>query len=226
MDYGGSGDGNSAARQRKLKVKMESNVIKNSAGFSIIELIISMTIMLILMSMAGMIFQHSVGTREREMRRTQAVTNAQNTLNLLSREIANSGYGLTDNGLVSADSNKLKIHFRSNLQNQDSTTDDANEDLTFYYDAATKSIVRYDRFANPKTSTVAKQVNNLKFQYFDYVNFGDPPIASDVPSANTARIRITLSLGLEPVAGQPNNQEITYTSDVSLRNSKYISNQY
>lgn len=205
---------------------MKNKAIKNSAGFSIVELIISMTIMLILMAMAGMIFQHSVGTREREMRRTQAVTNAQNALNLLSRELANSGYGLTDNGLVAADSNKLKIHFRSNLQNQDSATDDANEDLTFYYDAATKSIIRYDRFANPKTSTVAKQVSSLKFQYFDYVNFGDPPVASDAPSANTARIRITISLGLESVAGQPDNQEITYTSDVSLRNSKYISNQY
>lgn len=205
---------------------MKNKAIKNSAGFSIVELTISMTIMLILMAMAGMIFQHSVGTRDREMRRTQAVTNAQNALNLLSRELANSGYGLTDNGLVTADSNKLKIHFRSNLQNQDSATDDANEDLTFYYDAATKSIIRYDRFANPKTSTVAKQVNSLKFQYFDYVNFGDPPVASDAPSANTARVRITISLGLESVAGQPDNQEITYTSDVSLRNSKYISNQY
>lgn len=205
---------------------MKAKAVKNNAGFSIIELIISMTIMLILMAMAGMIFQHSVGTREREMRRTQAVTNAQNALNLLSREIANSGYGLTDNGLVSADSNKQKIHFRSNLHNLDSATDDANEDLTYYYDAATQSIIRYDRFANPKTSTVAKQVGKLTFQYFDYVNFGDPPLALDVPSANTARIRITISIGLEPVAGQPNSQEITYTSDVSLRNSKYISNQY
>jgi len=205
---------------------MENKAVKNSAGFSIIELIISMTIMLILMAMAGKIFQHSVGTREREMRRTQAVTNAQNTLNLLSREIANSGYGLIDNGLVSADSSKRKIHFRSNLQNQDSATDDANEDLTFYYDAATSSIIRYDRFSNPKTSTVAKQVNNLTFQYFDYVNFGDPPVALDVPSVNTARVRITISIGLESVAGQPDNQEIIYTSDVSLRNSKYISNQY
>lgn len=185
-----------------------------------------MTIMLILMTMAGMIFQHSVGTRKMEMQRTEAINQARNSLNLLSREIANSGYGLTDNGLVISDSGKQKIHFRSNIQNQDVVTDDANEDLTYYYDAATRSIVRYDRFSNPRTSTVANQVGKLTFQYFNYNNFGDPPVASDVPSANTARVRVTISIGLDTAEGQPNNQEITYTSDVSLRNSKYISKQY
>jgi prepilin-type N-terminal cleavage/methylation domain-containing protein len=205
---------------------MKSKIASDNSGFSILELIISMTIMLILMAMAGAIFQHSVGTRKMEMQRTEAVNQARNALNLLSREIANSGYGLTDNGLVISDSGKLKIHFRSNIQNQDSVTDDANEDLTYSYDAATRSIVRYDRFSNPRTSTVAKQVGKLTFQYFNYNNFGDPPVASDVPNANTGRVRITISIGLDTVEGQPNNQEITYTSDVSLRNSKYISKQY
>lgn len=205
-----------------MKRKIESN----NSGFSVLELIVSMTIMLILMTMAGTIFQHSVGTRKREMQRTEAVNQVRNALNMISREIANSGYGLTDNGLSLTDSGKQKIHFRSNIQNQDSTTDDANEDLTYYYDAATNSIIRYDRFSNPRTSTVAKQVGNLTFQYFNYNNFGDPPVASDVPSANTARVRVTISIGLEPVDGQSNNQAITYTSDVSLRNSKYISKQY
>lgn len=205
---------------------MKGKIASDNSGFSIIELVISMTIMLILMAMAGMIFQHSVGTREREMQRSEAVNQGRNALNLLSREIANSGYGLTDNGLVVADSSKQKIHFRSNIQNQDTNTDDANEDLTYSYDAATNSIIRYDRFANPRTSTVAKQVSNLTFQYFNYNSFGDPPVASDVPNANTGRIRVTISIGLNSVQGQTNNQEISYTSDISLRNSKYISKQY
>lgn len=205
---------------------MKKNAEKNEAGFSVVELIISMTIMLVLMTMAGTIFHHSVGTREREMRRTEAVTQVQTALNLISREIANSGFGLTDNGLIVADSNKTKIHFRSNIQNQNSTTNDANEDLTYYFDAASNALVRYDRFANPQTSTVAKNVGNVTLQYFDYNNFGEPPVASDTPSANTARVRITVSIRLESVQGQPDNQEITYTSDVSIRNSKYISKQY
>lgn len=205
---------------------MERNIVKNNSGFSVVELIISMTIMLILMAMAGMIFKHSVGTRKREVQRSEAVNNVRNALNLLSREIANSGYGLTDNGLITTDSGKQKIHFRSNIQNQDAVTDDPNEDLTYYYDAATDSIVRYDRFSTPRTSTVAKQVGNLTFQYFNYDTFGAPPVVSDTPSANTGRVRVTISVGLDPVDGQTNNQAITYTSDVSLRNSKYISKQY
>lgn len=199
---------------------------KNNAGFSLLELVIAMTITLALMAMAGAIFSHSVGTREAETQRTQAIVAAQNALNLISREVANSGYGLTDNGIVTADSDNQKLHFRSNIKNTDSATSGAGEDLTYFLDASSKAIVRYDRFANPQTSTVIDRVENLSFQYWDYSSVAGNATPNNVPSANTARIRVSITVKLEPLTGQPSGQEITYTSDVTLRNSKYISKQY
>ena len=205
---------------------MKKSANKNIAGFSLLELVISMTITLILMAMAGAIFTHSIGTRETETRRTAAITAAQNALNLISREVANSGYGLTDNGLVIADSNDKRLHFRSNIENSDATTNDAGEDLTYFLDSDSNAIVRYDRFAARQTSTVIDRIGNLSFQYWDYTGTAGNVTSNNVPSANTARIRISVTVKIESAQGQPNNQEITYTSDVTLRNSKYISKQY
>ena len=199
---------------------------KNIAGFSLLELVISMTITLILMAMAGAIFSHSIGTRERETRRTEAIIAVQSALNLISREVANSGYGLTDNGIVIADSDAKSLHFRSNIHNEDAVTGSAGEDLMYFFEPNSSAIVRYDRFSVPQTSTVIDRIGDLSFEYWDYPDFAAPPTFSNTPTADTARIRITVTIHLAPVQGQPDNQEITYTSDVALRNSRYISNQY
>ncbi len=200
---------------------------KNAAGFSLLELVIAMSITLTLMAAAGMVFRQSLSTRERETRRTAAIVAAQSTLNLLSRELANSGYGLTDNGIVFADSDAEKIHFRSNIQNADALTDDPGEDLMYYHDADSKSVIRYDPNSpsgTPKTSTVINKAEKFSLQYWDYN--GSTPTPVSTPSDKTARITISVTVELEPVQGQPSNQVITYTSDVTLRNSKYISKQY
>lgn len=205
---------------------MNKSFEKNDAGFSLLEVIISMTMLLMLMSIAGAIFQQSVGTRERQMRRTEAIVTVQSALNLISREVANTGYGLTDNGIVAADSNEKKLHFRSNIQNSDTTTGGTNEDLTYFFDPVSNAVVRFDRFDDPQTSTVIKGVSDFSFLYFDYNGFGNAPFAGNTPTTNTMRVRISITIRLQPIQGQPDNQEITYTSDVALRNSKYVSMHY
>jgi hypothetical protein len=49
----------------------------------------------------------------------------------MTREVGNSGYGLTSNGIVAADSTQKRLHIRANVVNNNSTTSDAGEDLTF-----------------------------------------------------------------------------------------------
>ena len=205
---------------------MDEFTNKNINGFSLVELLVSMTITLILMTIAGTIFHQSIGTRERETRRTEAIVAAQSGLNLISREIANTGFGLTDNGIVAADSNAHSIHFRSNIKNNDAATNAPGEDLTYYFEPNSQSIIRYDRFDTPQTANVISRASNLTFQYFDYTGFAQPPASGDTPSSRTMRVKISVTVFLEAVAGQPDNQEITYSSEVSLRNSKYISINY
>jgi prepilin-type N-terminal cleavage/methylation domain-containing protein len=206
-------------------MKKEKN-IKNR-GFSLVELMIAMAITLILMGLATTLFAGALGTRSRESRKTDAITSARAALSALSREISNSGYGLTNNGIVTADSGTQTIHFRANLYNEDYTTDSVGEDVTYFFDSATQSIVRYDPNTTPSTSVIVNRISNVTFAYYDYIGGSSTPSAAlTAPTINTGRVTITVTVKLEEVVGQPSNQTVTFTSDVTLRNSTYMLNQY
>lgn len=203
-------------------------------GFSLIELIIAMTVMLVLLGLVSTILSGAISTRTRESRKTDALSSSQAALNVISREVANSGYGLSYNGLIAADSGSQKIRVRSNLTNTNNCVTDPGEDVTYFYDAATESIVRSERYAatecgttfQTKTSIVVNRISSITFQYWDYSSTNRDGTLTSVPTANTGRVVITVTVELEDVEGQPSGQEVTLTSDVTLRNSEYMLNQY
>ncbi len=207
---------------------------KKNGGFSLVELMIAMTIMLILMGVVSMLMSRSFGVRARESRRTDALTSAQAALNVLSREISNAGFGIYDNqltrrpnnGLILADCNENKLRFRTNFSNNNSSTNSAGEDVTFFFDSATSSIVRYDPNGSPQTSVIVNRISNVSYLYYQYTGANSTPTTSTTPTADTGRVRITVSVTLDPVQGQPNNQTVTFSSEVTLRNSSYMLNQY
>ncbi len=199
---------------------------KNNKGFSLIELLIAMTLTLVLLGIVSTLFARSLGMRERESRKADALVSAQAALSVMSHEIANSGYGLTSNGIVVGDSNNSQLHFRTNVVNLNLNTNSPGEDITYYFDGTTESIVRYDPNDTPTTSAIINKISNVTFRYFDYVGSSSAPTESNNPTNNTGRVRITITVQLEPVQGQPSNQTVTFTSDVTLRNSNYMLNQY
>ena len=207
------------------------------AGFSLVELMIAMTITLVLLGLVSTLFARVMGTRQRESRRTDALTSAQAALNVMSREIANAGYGLNTNGIITTDSNAQRLHFRSNIVNNDVTptpnrgTFSPGEDLTYFYDSNTDSIVRYDAHGNGENlSSISVIVNNISkvtYEYYDYTGSSSTPSAAKtIPTSDTSRIRITVLVELEKVQGQPDNQVVKFASDVTLRNSEYMLFQY
>jgi type II secretory pathway pseudopilin PulG len=198
---------------------------------------ISMTIILIVLGLVMTLFARSLGTRQRESSRTDALTAAQAALNVISREIANSGYGLkleadgiADNGLVDTDSDSETIHFRANTTNDNIDLTDTGEDVTYYYEPGTQSILRYDQNGGgpgePLTSIMINRISSLSFEYFDYSGSNPVPTIDDTPTAQTGRVRVTVSVKLETVLGQANPQDVILVSDVTLRNSEYMLQQY
>lgn len=185
-----------------------------------------MTLMLIVLSLVSMIFGTALSTRERESEKTDALTSVQSALNLMSREIANSGYGLTDNGIVTSDSNSKLIHFRANVENDDLQTNDIGEEIAYFYDPDTDSVVRFDRFAAPQSSIVINRVANVTFKYLEYAGNSTVPIVKSTPTSETAAVRITLMVELDNFPGQPDNQNVSSTTEVSLRNSRFLLNKY
>ena len=203
-------------------------------GFSFVELIVAMTIMLVLLGMVSTILTGALSTRSRESSKTDALSSSQAALNVISREVANSGYGLDYNGIVAADSTNQKIRVRANLKNSNKCVTDDGEDVTYFYDPTTRSIVRSERYATTEcgttfqtiTSVVVNRISNIRFQYLDYSSANTGGTQTSAPTANTGRVIITVEVELEDVPGQPSNQTVSLQSDVTLRNSEYMLNQY
>jgi prepilin-type N-terminal cleavage/methylation domain-containing protein len=221
---------------------MTANKKHAQSGFSLLELLVAMTVMLIMMGVASTLFSRSLGVRLRESRTTDALASAYAALNVMSREISNGGFGLVNpatglatNGIVLADSSNHQIHVRSNFTNTASYTDptapgqtnDPGEDVTYYFESSTKSIVRYDPHSNPTTSVVVNKISNVTFNYYDYVTSGSSGSGPNTtPTAATGRIVLTVTVDLDPVYGQPNPQAITFSTEVNMRNSNYMLQQY
>jgi type II secretory pathway pseudopilin PulG len=206
---------------------------KNEHGFSMMELVIATTVTLVLMSVVALLMSRSFGVRSRESSRTDALTSAQAALNVMSREIANSGYGLSssydtvhDNGIVLADSYSTRLRVRSNHINHNTTISDPGEDVTYYYDAGAQSIVRHDPFQTPSTTYLVNRISSVTFTYYNYSGSNSTPTITSTPTAETSRIEIKVTVMLDPVQGQPNGQTVSLKSDVTLRNSDYMMSQY
>src|SRR5882762_9567404 len=98
----------------------QDSLRKRQAGFSLIELIIAMTITILITAVAGRLLAQSLNIRTRANEKVDALADAQRALNIMSREIADAGYNLTDNGIVAADSvtdanGNSTLRIRSNL---------------------------------------------------------------------------------------------------------------
>ncbi len=193
-------------------------------GFSLIELIGAMVLTLVILGVAVATFSSALSSREREASKTDAITSTQAALNIMSREIGNSGYGLTDNGIIIADSTAKSLHIRANVVNNDAETDDPGEDITFYWDSASQSVVRYDAISRT-TSGIINRISDVDFVYYNY----NPDTGSDTSGAasdQTGRVKIILKVTLPPVKGQPANQSVSVISDITLRNNIYILGKY
>lgn len=192
-----------------------SHATTAQAGFSLLELIIAMTITLSVMVAASTLLASSLRTRTRENARSQALASAQRALNIMSREVGNSGYGLTDNGIVAADSDNISIRVRSNL---DSGADlaQADEDVRFMFQAANRTIVRFDN--NGTTMVLASNITFLNIQYLD--------VAGNLTTAaNAERVQIDVRVDLPASTEQPQS-EVKLVSDVALRNAPVTLQQF
>jgi type II secretory pathway component PulJ len=166
---------------------MKSRRSKNQAGFSMLELIIAMSITLTIMGLASTLLASSFRVRSREDRKSDAIADVQRALNIMTREISNSGLKLPSglaavatNGVVTNDSDNQSVRIVSNLNGmpdsangyfEDSDVTDMDEDIKFlmYVDAALaqRYIVRYEKNGSNQTTVLANRIDSLVFRYYD-----------------------------------------------------------
>lgn len=221
---------------------MSSNQ-NGSSGFSLLELLIAMVITMALMTAASTLLANALRVRSRENQKSDALADTQRALNIMSREIANSGFNLTGNGIVAADSGSTSIRIRSNLNRYDVENADAvsrdsimtqSEDIKYFVNEAeeTMYLVRHDPYGNGST-VLANRIDQMHIHYFDQkVTYTTPPggyditdiSATPVSPENAKYVVIAIAVTLDAVGkeGSPGYQPpytVLLCSDVTLRNT-------
>ena len=151
------------------------------------ELIIAMVVTLTLFGLCSSLLAGLFHVRSREDRKSDAVSDVQRALNIMTREISNSGLKLpsglpniSTNGVVAGDSDSQSIRIVSNLNGmpdsgngffEDTDVTDMDEDLKFlmYVDEALgqRYIVRYEKNGSNTTTVLANRIDSLVFRYYD-----------------------------------------------------------
>lgn len=226
-----------------------SSLDKNAAsrGFSLLELLIAMVVTLSLMTVATSLLASALRVRTRENQKSDALADTQRALNIMSREIANAGFNLTNNGIVAAESNATKIRVRANLNRFDysagvtdtmrNTVGESGEDLTYFLNDAdnTKYLVRHDEYltVGNASTVLANRIDSMNIHYFDQkVTYTAPPGGGDITNASATEVSpasakyivIAISVTLDAV-GDPGTDgyqppySVLLCSDVALRNT-------
>ena len=166
---------------------MKMRRANNQTGFSLFELIIAMGITMTMMALASTLLAAGFNARSREDRKSDGIADVQRALNIMTREISNSGLKLpgglaavSTNGVVANDSDNTSIRIVSNLNGmpdpangyvEDADLDDTDEDVKFlmYVDAdrGQRYIVRYEKNGSNQTTVLANRVDSLIFRYYD-----------------------------------------------------------
>lgn len=166
---------------------MKMRRANNEGGFSLIELILAMAITLTVLGLSSSLLAGGFYSRSREDRKSDAIADVQRAMNIMTREISNSGLKLpggldavATNGIVTNDCDNESIRIVSNLNGmpdsangyfEDSDVEDTDEDLKFlmYVDAdlGQRYIVRYERNGSNQTTVLANRIDSLKFRYYD-----------------------------------------------------------
>ncbi len=198
---------------------------------------IALTITLIVLGMAFFLAAQSLNRKSRDETQAEALADATQALSIMSREIANAGFGLSSNG-VASDSTEDRIRVRANLnalmkQTTSNSVSDPDEDVIFQLVANAQgqtSLVRTDVASN-STSIVATEIDNTDVNgdgdgdglTFSYLN----QAGADTTPQTATRVQITVRIRL-PQVGQPGSPgfqpQITkdLSSSVYLRNSRLV----
>src|SRR3989442_2483985 len=213
-----------------MNSRSQSN--KREAGFSLFELVIAMGVTLAIMAVASTLLAGAFKQRASNLDTIDALADAQRALNIMSREIADAGFNLTDNGIVEADSvtdanGNSTIRVRANLNKFDlspSISDtarngigvvgqDAGEDIKYFIYPTTNTslLARYDAYAvaGGNSTVLANRLDGLHIHYFSqYVTYSTS--GCDITSASAAEVNpsaakyvvIAVCVGVEAV-GSP-----------------------
>lgn len=213
---------------------------KQEAGFSLMELMVAMCVMMIITGAATSLLSGAFNVRSREDQRTEAINDARRALNIMTRELANSGYQLPPglsytsmagsaavpvNGLIPGDCDATSITFVANLNGSkiggDLDVNDAEEATKYQFvqTGGSSFLVRNDLNPPNDSLVLANRIDGMQLVYLD----GDGnDVTANVGLATSLQINVWVTInavGKEGTAGYQPQSQVRLTSDVNLRNA-------
>lgn len=180
---------------------------KASGGFTLIELMISMTIgMIVIASVAGT-FQAQTRQNKAEEEISQMHQNVRGAIDLISRDLMQAGYEKSGGTLsvtgVTSSTTQLLIQADLDESNAiDSTSTTTLEYIVYAYDSTNKKITR--KLGGGTAETVADNITQFDFAYK----------ASDGSATTTSSAIRKLVI---TITGQTQNADPSYTSNGGKR---------
>lgn len=195
---------------------MKPQLTRNAeSGFSLIELVIAMAITLVVLGISTTMLTRSLNVRTRANDNIDALADAERALNIMSREISQAGFNLTDNGIVAADSvtdanGNSTIRIRANLNKFNTTAstaarggigvqgEDSGEDVKYfiYPTQGTTLLARYDAYApgGGASTVLANKLDNLHLHYFtSRTTYTTPANACDITAPSQGEVAPNLA---------------------------------
>jgi prepilin-type N-terminal cleavage/methylation domain-containing protein len=206
---------------------------RKESGFSFIELLVSLVLTSTLMGAVYGVFRMQTLSIKAQEQRLEAQDYARSVLDIMVREMRNAGYSTgaaTCAGIVVANSQTVQFRLDANA---DGDCADANEDITYAYDAGTQNVTRTEVGGAAENLTDGN-ATNLQFIYYPQNctnNFSSPvgggstacpASAGGNAGTLTAIQRISATLTVRSVNTSNNmgggTLNATMTSNVDLRN--------
>lgn len=199
---------------RRRIVDTDRARLRESAGFTLVELLVTLTIMATVVGVLSSILVSSNRTQRKTTRRAEIQAASRQALSLLTTELRQAGadpsvtpVGIV--GIVAADSHSVRVRADVNADGAIQTAE-PSEDVTFTYDAAAQTLLR-----NPGSGAVTalERVIDMRFSYFDAA---DQPL-SVLPLSATDRALVR-SIGVNLTCEDRDSHPFTHSTRVALRN--------
>ena len=193
---------------------MTTRAPRHSSGFTLLELLVTLTILAMVLLVLSSIFIATNRTHRKVNRNANLQASTRQTLSLMTTEIREAGadpavppIGLV--GILTADSTTLRVRADLNADGAITTTE-PSEDVTYSYVAGSKTVQR-----NPGTgaSDLLKNVTAIRFTYFDGTN---TPLTT-LPLSAADRLAVH-SIGVTITCLDRDSQTLTLDNRIFLRN--------
>lgn len=194
----------------------KTTLMKNSGGFTLVELIVSMALSLAVLAAIAGTFTVQTRQNSAEEQMAQMQQSVRGALDVMIREIQMAGYkpaGGSFNGVQTSTATTLRI--KLDLDSSGVETDGATDDISYSYDSATGLLTRTLNNGG-SSATLADNITAFSFSYLD--------ASGAATNTNTVVRRVTISITARTARPDPsyaaNNGYRTYqlTADVTPAN--------